>query len=119
VRGPGQAQVLAQGAALVFGAEQAAPAQLGQHQLDEVGQAVRQGRPHHVEAVGRAAAEPVFELVGHLGGRAHQGPVAARRDHFQELAQARFSRRAMALNSSWRLCQPSVRGSSGSGPSSG
>ena len=74
--GEGQAEVLAQGAALVCGAEQPAPLKLGDHQIDEVSQPGRQPRRQDAEAVGTLVVELVLQDIDDLRGRADNGEVA-------------------------------------------
>src|SRR6185503_3640858 len=59
-----QAEVLAQGPALVLGAEDAAALQLGHDLVDEVVEPARQVGEHDVEAVGGFGLEPLLHLVG-------------------------------------------------------
>src|SRR5262245_10816765 len=73
-RRPRQAEVLAQGAALVLRAEEAPPSQLGQYEFDEIVESAGQERRHQVEAVAAVAAEPFLHVVDDLRGRtAHHG----------------------------------------------
>src|SRR5262245_36465959 len=58
VRGPRQAEVLAQGGALVVLAEQAAPLQLRDHHGAEIVVRARDIGRHHAEAVAGALGEP-------------------------------------------------------------
>ena len=77
MRRPGQPEVLAQRAAGVLGAEEAAPLKNRHHAIDEVLQAVRQRVRHQVEVVGRTALEPVLDVVGDLFGGADDDAVSA------------------------------------------
>ena len=63
---PSQPEVFAQGAALVVGAEKTTLLQKRNHSVGEVLQATRQNIRHQIEAVGSAAFEPVFDIVGNL-----------------------------------------------------
>ena len=56
---PRQAEIFAQGLALVLAAEQAAPLQLGHDQVDEVVEPARQVGEHHVEAVARRRSRAI------------------------------------------------------------
>jgi len=73
-----QAEMLAQGAAFVLCAEQAAPLQFRHDKRGEGIELARKIGWHHVEAVGRAALEPCLEFVGDLRRRTDDPPVAAR-----------------------------------------
>src|SRR6266404_4428393 len=69
VFGAGEAEVLAQGLAFVFAAEEVAALQFGDDLVDEIVEAARDPREHDVEAVAGIAQEPLLHLVGdHLGG---------------------------------------------------
>src|SRR5215470_8063412 len=59
-----QPEVLAQGRALVFAPEQAAPLQLGDDAVHEVVETGRQIGEHHGEAVAAVDGEPLLHLVG-------------------------------------------------------
>jgi hypothetical protein len=69
--------VLAESAAGVFGAEQAACAQDGHHVICEELKSTRQRRGHHVESIRGSGAEPVLDRVGHLCRRSGEGAMAA------------------------------------------
>src|SRR5438445_7852122 len=69
VRGAGQAEILPQGLAFIFAAEEAAPLEFGDDPVDKVVEAARDVREHDVEPVAGVAIEPFLHLVGdHLGG---------------------------------------------------
>src|SRR5580704_10553800 len=72
-----QAKILAQRLALIFRAEQAAALQLRNQHIDDVLDPARYRQRQDVEAVRRAAAEPLFERVGDFGRGAYDDPVAA------------------------------------------
>src|SRR3954470_20984889 len=76
-----QANVSAQGAAFVLCAEQAATLQLRNHQFAEFIDAGREHLRHDVEAVSRAAAVPLLQRVGDVGGGAERDAMAARGGH--------------------------------------
>src|SRR4051794_21636561 len=59
--------MLTQRAALVLGAEQRAPLQLGYNMMDEIIEAVRQMCRRHHEAVASALCEQRLELIRYLG----------------------------------------------------
>jgi hypothetical protein len=69
-RRAGQAEILAERAARVLGRQQAALLQDRHHVVDEVLGRARQIREADVEAVGGLGAEPGFDVVGDLLGRA-------------------------------------------------
>src|ERR1700722_19524430 len=77
VGGVGQAEVFAQRLAFVFLAEQTAPLQLGDQQVDDVLKPAREGQRQDIEAVGRAAAEPELQAIGDFHRRADHHAVAA------------------------------------------
>ncbi len=66
-----------QGGFGVLGAEQTALLQDRHHPVDKLLEPRRQHCGHDVEAVGRAAVEPVLDRVGHLLGRARESAVAS------------------------------------------
>jgi hypothetical protein len=68
----------AQRAALVVAAEQPALAQDGHDLAGKQLQLLRDHRWHHIEAIGGARAEPVFDGVRHLLGRAGNRQMPAR-----------------------------------------
>jgi hypothetical protein len=59
--------VLSQGRSGVVGPEEAAALEFGYDVVDEVLEAAGKRWGHDVEAVGRSAGEPVFDLVRDLG----------------------------------------------------
>src|SRR6478752_3521352 len=77
VFGTGESVVLAQGAAFVVGAEQAALLQDGHDVIHEMLERARQHRRHDVEAVRRAVLPPMLDGVGHLLWRARERAVPA------------------------------------------
>src|SRR5215471_6220661 len=64
VLGAWQAQILAQGLAFVFSAEEAAALQFGHDLVDEIVQAARHIREHDVEPVAGVAEQPFLHLIG-------------------------------------------------------
>ncbi len=66
-----------QGAGSVGGLVAAACLQLGHHQVDEVGVALRLHGAGQIEAVQAGIGDPAFEVVGDLARVAYQGHVAA------------------------------------------
>ncbi len=70
-------ELLPQGAGSVGGLVAAACLQLGHHQVDEVGVALRLHGAGQVEAVQAGIGDPAFEVVGDLARVAYQGHVAA------------------------------------------
>src|ERR1700722_2964641 len=72
-----QPEIFAQRLAFVFATEQAAALQLRNEQIDDVLDPARYRQRQDVEAVGRAAAEPLFERVGDFGRGADDDAVAA------------------------------------------
>jgi hypothetical protein len=72
-----QAEMFAQRAAFILGAEQAAALQLGNHERDEILEAAGQVWRHDVVTVGAIFDEPLFELIGDLRRRTDERPVAA------------------------------------------
>src|SRR4051794_18526965 len=66
--GPRKSEMFAQGTALIFGPEQAASSQFGQHQLDEIIETAGQERRHQVEPIAAVHAKPLLHLVGDLFG---------------------------------------------------
>src|SRR5215813_3126050 len=70
---PRQAEVLAQGLALVLAAEDAAALQLGHHPVDEIIEPAGQIGEHDREAVGAAGLQPLLHFVGDGRGRADHG----------------------------------------------
>ena len=73
-----QAEIFAQRLAFVFGAEQAAPLQFGDHHVDEIVEPAWQERRHDVEAVAAILAEPLFHHVGDGLRRAIDDRLGAR-----------------------------------------
>lgn len=69
--------MLAQGTSGVLGAEQPPVLEDRHNVVDEVLQAARQMRRHHIETVGGSLREPLFELVGDLLRGPGEDPVAA------------------------------------------
>src|SRR5881227_154279 len=61
---PAQAQILAQGLALVLRPESAPPLQLRHHRVEELGQAARMIWGHDVEPVAGVVVDPIKHLVG-------------------------------------------------------
>src|SRR5690606_18154345 len=72
-------QVIAEGCAAVFGAEEAAPLQLGHELVADQAQRVRVDRRSEDEPVARAGREPLLHNVGHLRRGADERRVADRR----------------------------------------
>src|SRR6185369_2373765 len=64
VRGPRQAEILAQRLAFVLAPKQAAPLQFRHHAADEIVEPAGQVRKHHREAVGAFGGEPFLHLIG-------------------------------------------------------
>ena len=64
IRRAGEAEIVAQRRPFVFGAEEAAPLQLGNQMVDDVIQPAREDERHDVEPVRRARREPLLEIVG-------------------------------------------------------
>src|SRR6202034_208429 len=77
VGGVGQAEVFAERLAFVFLAEQPAPLQFGDQQVDDVLEPARESQRQDIEAVGCAAAEPKLQAIGDLRGRADHDAMAA------------------------------------------
>src|ERR1700722_5645407 len=79
VLGTRQAEVFAQGPALVLAAEQAAALQFGDDPVDELVEPTRDPWEHDVEPVAGVAVEPLLHLVGDgLRGADHrQAAIAA------------------------------------------
>src|SRR6516225_9409736 len=75
-----EAEIFAQRAPLVFGAEQSTPLQFGHNQLDEVVDPLGQHGGSDVESVGGSRVEPFLHLVGDVGGGADL-PQRAAADH--------------------------------------
>src|ERR1700730_18396496 len=72
----GQTEVLAQGLAFVFAAEEAAALQFGDDPVDEIVEAAGNVREHDVEPVAGGALDPFLHLVGDHRRSAHQGEAA-------------------------------------------
>jgi hypothetical protein len=73
--------MLAQGGALILGAENAAPLQVRDHQIDKLPQTIGKQRGDQVEAVGPTAYKPILDLIGDLSRCTQQHPVTA--DHIE------------------------------------
>ncbi len=82
---PRQAEVLAQGLALVFAPEDAAALQLRHHAIGEILEPAGEVGEHHGEAVGAFAREPFLHLVGDRLRRADHGEAAIAAEPLGEL----------------------------------
>src|SRR5450755_1060286 len=86
VRGSLQAQVFAEGLALILAAEDAAALQLGHDQIHKLIEPARQIREHDVEAVGALARKPLLHLVCDGFGGADERESAEATETLRELA---------------------------------
>src|SRR6266446_3718457 len=86
VLGAREAEVLTQGLAFVFAAEDAAALQFGDDPVDEIVEAAGNVREHDVEAVAGVAQEPLLHLVGDRLGGADQGEAAIAAGDLGQLA---------------------------------
>src|SRR2546430_9236203 len=87
VFGAGEAEVLAQGLAFVFAAEEVAALQFGDDLVDEIVEAAGDIGEHDVE---RVAVEPLLHLVGdHFGGADH-GEAAIAASDLRQLADSQI-----------------------------
>src|SRR5450830_1129673 len=76
-----QPQMIAQRAALIFGAEQAASLQLRHHQINEIIKSGREVGWHDVETIGSLSMEPFFQCIGNVLRRAADDAVTACTGH--------------------------------------
>ena len=99
----GQAEMVAQGRALVVAPEQAAALQFRHDAIDEIGEAAGEMRRQDVEPIGRPLDEPFLQRVGDPARRAAEHPVAARRrGQIVEIAQRHVLAPRHLVQRHWR-----------------